>query len=195
MDYDYKIKLILIGEGGITHSPQEWPHPGVGKSSLIMKYTEDSFTPSYSATLGHEHHHTTITITINNTPITLNRSVDFQSKAIVVDGKRIMLNIWDTAGHDNTHHTTPHTTHHPTPTHADAIPHRQEAFHSITKGMALTQHPTQHSDTTIHHSPSPQHSTATHTASSWCTTSRRNAPLMVLYNGGCVVNEWWEWEW
>ncbi|KNC71201.1 hypothetical protein SARC_16262, partial [Sphaeroforma arctica JP610] len=38
--YDYLIKLLLIGDSG------------VGKSCLLMRFCEDSFTPSFITTIG-----------------------------------------------------------------------------------------------------------------------------------------------
>ncbi|GAB5371899.1 hypothetical protein AAMO2058_001619700 [Amorphochlora amoebiformis] len=57
--YDFLIKLLLIGDSG------------VGKSCLLLRFSDDSFTSSF--------------ITI---------------KTIEIDGKRIKLQIWDTAGQE-----------------------------------------------------------------------------------------------
>jgi len=38
--YDYLIKLLLIGDSG------------VGKSCLLLRFSDDSFTPSFIATIG-----------------------------------------------------------------------------------------------------------------------------------------------
>lgn len=65
-NYDYLIKLLLIGDSG------------VGKSCLLLRFSEDSFTPSFITTIG----------------------IDFKIRTIEIDGKRIKLQIWDTAGQE-----------------------------------------------------------------------------------------------
>ena len=57
-------KLLLIGDSG------------VGKSSLLLRFSDDSYSESYVCTVG----------------------VDFKIKTIEVDGKTVKLQIWDTAG-------------------------------------------------------------------------------------------------
>merc|ERR1712224_266608 len=64
--YDFLIKLLLIGDSG------------VGKSCLLLRFSEDSFTTSFITTIG----------------------IDFKIKTIELDGKRIKLQIWDTAGQE-----------------------------------------------------------------------------------------------
>jgi hypothetical protein len=39
-DYDFLIKLLLIGDSG------------VGKSCLLLRFSEESFTPSFITTIG-----------------------------------------------------------------------------------------------------------------------------------------------
>ncbi len=39
-DYDYAVKLIIIGESG------------VGKTNLLTRFTEDKFSESFLATVG-----------------------------------------------------------------------------------------------------------------------------------------------
>lgn len=65
-NYDHLIKLLLIGDSG------------VGKSCLLLRFSEDSFTPSFITTIG----------------------IDFKIRTIEIDGKRIKLQIWDTAGQE-----------------------------------------------------------------------------------------------
>eukprot|EP00744_Colponema_vietnamica_P002132 GILI01003426.1.p2 GENE.GILI01003426.1~~GILI01003426.1.p2 ORF type:complete len:206 (-),score=75.80 GILI01003426.1:586-1203(-) len=65
-NYDHLIKLLLIGDSG------------VGKSCLLLRFSEDTFTTSHITTIG----------------------IDFKIKTIDVDGKRIKLQIWDTAGQE-----------------------------------------------------------------------------------------------
>jgi septin family protein len=62
--YDYLIKLLLIGDSG------------VGKSCLLLRFSDDQFTPSFITTIG----------------------IDFKIRTVELDGKRIKLQIWDTAG-------------------------------------------------------------------------------------------------
>ena len=51
---------------------------GVGKTCFLMRFADDSFTTSHISTIG----------------------IDFKIKPIVIDGKNIKLQIWDTAGQD-----------------------------------------------------------------------------------------------
>ena len=50
----------------------------VGKSSLILRYTEDSFTGSFSSTLG----------------------IDFKTKTLKIGEFAVKLSIWDTSGQE-----------------------------------------------------------------------------------------------
>jgi len=59
-------KIIVLGESG------------VGKTSLLVRYVENSFTIATKSTIG----------------------ADFLSKEIEVDGKPVTLQIWDTAGQE-----------------------------------------------------------------------------------------------
>jgi len=65
--YDFLIKLLLIGDSG------------VGKSCLLLRFSDDSFTNSSDET---------------------SSGIDFKIKTIELDGKRIKLQIWDTAGQE-----------------------------------------------------------------------------------------------
>lgn len=65
-NYDFLIKLLLIGDSG------------VGKSCCLLRFSEDSFTPSFITTIG----------------------IDFKIRTIDLDGKRVKLQIWDTAGQE-----------------------------------------------------------------------------------------------
>lgn len=64
--YDHLFKLLLIGDAG------------VGKSSILLRFTDDTFD---------EHLHSTI-------------GVDFKVKMRTIAGKRIKMTIWDTAGQE-----------------------------------------------------------------------------------------------
>uniref|UniRef100_T1JHA0 small monomeric GTPase n=1 Tax=Strigamia maritima TaxID=126957 RepID=T1JHA0_STRMM len=67
------LKILIIGESG------------VGKSSLLLRFTDDTFDPELPATIG----------------------VDFKVKTITVDGNRAKLAIWDTAGQERFRTLTP----------------------------------------------------------------------------------------
>ena len=64
--FDYVIKVVVIGDSG------------VGKTNMILKYTQDTFKENYMATLG----------------------VDFKFKTVHCEDKFIKLQIWDTAGQE-----------------------------------------------------------------------------------------------
>jgi len=64
--YDYLIKLLLIGDSG------------VGKSCLLLRYSDDSFTSSFITTIG----------------------IDFKIKSILCGESKVKLQIWDTAGQE-----------------------------------------------------------------------------------------------
>ena len=65
-DYDYLFKVLLLGD------------TDVGKSSLILRYTEEAFNSKLVNSIG----------------------VDFKMKKKEIDGKIIKVQIWDTAGHE-----------------------------------------------------------------------------------------------
>jgi Ras-related protein Rab-1A len=66
LEYDYLFKLLLIGDSG------------VGKSSLLTRFTESVFSDSYMSTIG----------------------VDFKIQTLMIDDKIVKLQIWDTAGQE-----------------------------------------------------------------------------------------------
>ena len=51
---------------------------GVGKTCLLLRYANDSFSPTFITTIG----------------------IDFKIKNVEIEGKRIKLQIWDTAGQE-----------------------------------------------------------------------------------------------
>lgn len=65
-EYDYLFKLLLIGDSG------------VGKSCMLLRFADDTYTESYISTIG----------------------VDFKIRTIEIDGKTVKLQIWDTAGQE-----------------------------------------------------------------------------------------------
>eukprot|EP00389_Voromonas_pontica_P005983 GDKH01008982.1.p1 GENE.GDKH01008982.1~~GDKH01008982.1.p1 ORF type:complete len:236 (-),score=22.15 GDKH01008982.1:150-857(-) len=64
--YDHLIKLLLIGDSG------------VGKSCLLLRFSDNLFTQSHISTIG----------------------IDFKIKTVDIDGYRVKLQIWDTAGQE-----------------------------------------------------------------------------------------------
>ncbi|CAD7960975.1 unnamed protein product [Amoebophrya sp. A25] len=64
--HEHLFKLLIIGDSG------------VGKSCLMLRFTEDTFNEKQLATIG----------------------VDFKVKYVTENGKRIKLALWDTAGQE-----------------------------------------------------------------------------------------------
>ena len=64
--HDHLFKLLTIGDSG------------VGKTSLLLRFCDDSFSESYITTVG----------------------VDFRFKSVEIDGKLVKLQVWDTAGQE-----------------------------------------------------------------------------------------------
>ncbi|PWN36675.1 GTP-binding protein ypt1 [Meira miltonrushii] len=65
-EYDFLFKLLLIGDSG------------VGKSCLLLRFADDSYSESYISTIG----------------------VDFKIRTVELEGKTVKLQIWDTAGQE-----------------------------------------------------------------------------------------------
>uniref|UniRef100_T1J8K1 Ras-related protein Rab-13 n=1 Tax=Strigamia maritima TaxID=126957 RepID=T1J8K1_STRMM len=70
--YDFLFKLLLIGDSG------------VGKTCLLFRYADQTFSPSFISTIG----------------------IDFKIKSIEMRGMKIKLQIWDTAGQERFHTIT-----------------------------------------------------------------------------------------
>ena len=64
MNYDYIFKILLVGNSG------------VGKTSLIRRFTKGYFSETVGSTIG----------------------VDFCVKSLEIDGEKVKLQCWDTAG-------------------------------------------------------------------------------------------------
>lgn len=69
--HDILAKLLIIGNSG------------VGKTNILLKFTANTFVMSHITTIG---------------KIFKYEGIDFKSKTILVDGKKIKMQIWDTAG-------------------------------------------------------------------------------------------------
>merc|ERR1711878_249593 len=67
MSYSYLFKYIIIGD------------TGVGKSCLLLQFTDKRFRADHNLTIG----------------------VEFGARLITMDGKQIKLQIWDTAGQES----------------------------------------------------------------------------------------------
>ncbi len=65
--YNYLLKYIIIGDAA------------VGKSNLLLRFTQDDFKSEYQLTIG----------------------VEFGAKNITINNKNYRLQIWDTAGQEN----------------------------------------------------------------------------------------------
>lgn len=67
------LKIVIIGESD------------VGKSSLLLRFVDDTFDPEITATIG----------------------VDYKIKTLEIDGNRMKLALWDTAGQERFRTLTP----------------------------------------------------------------------------------------
>ncbi|BFY99749.1 hypothetical protein BsWGS_02789 [Bradybaena similaris] len=65
-NFDYMFKVLIIGNSG------------VGKTSFLFRYADNSFTDSFVSTVG----------------------IDFKVKSILRNNRKIKLQIWDTAGQE-----------------------------------------------------------------------------------------------
>ena len=91
-EYDHLFKLLIIGDSGeyiyLKYTPlSTWNNcicylndsfTGVGKSSLLVRFADNTFSGNYITTIG----------------------VDFKIRTVVINGERVKLQIWDTAGQE-----------------------------------------------------------------------------------------------
>jgi len=61
-----ELKILLIGDSS------------VGKTSILLKYTDDKFSDNHISTIG----------------------VEYINKSLTINGKKVMLRIWDTSGQE-----------------------------------------------------------------------------------------------
>jgi len=64
--HDLQMKILMIGDSG------------VGKSCLLLRFSDNQFTSSFITTIG----------------------IDFKVKTMEIDGKRVKMILWDTAGQE-----------------------------------------------------------------------------------------------
>lgn len=74
MKYDFLFKILVIGDSG------------VGKSCIMLRFTDDLFNERFISTIG----------------------IDFKVRTIEINGVTIKLQIWDTAGQERFHTLTAH---------------------------------------------------------------------------------------
>ena len=78
MAYAYLFKYIIIGDTGKLQRIS-LTNTGVGKSCLLLQFTDQRFRQQHDLTIG----------------------VEFGSRTIEINDKKIKLQIWDTAGQES----------------------------------------------------------------------------------------------
>ena len=63
-DYDYLFKYILVGDFS------------VGKSNILLRFSNNQFNPNYYSTIG----------------------VEFLTTTLIINNKILKIQVWDTAG-------------------------------------------------------------------------------------------------
>ena len=71
---------------------------GVGKSSLLVRFADNHFSGNYITTIGNTIFCQTLVVDIEPWIFT---GVDFKIRTIEINGERVKLQIWDTAGQVN----------------------------------------------------------------------------------------------
>lgn len=81
---------------------------GVGKTCLLLRYANDSFSPTFITTIGKSMMLKTmcacylfvsfVSLTVECFPPLLVSGIDFKIKNVDIEGTKIKLQIWDTAG-------------------------------------------------------------------------------------------------
>ena len=81
MSYAYLFKYIIIGDTGMYSLTGSRVHVslGVGKSCLLLQFTDKRFRTDHDLTIG----------------------VEFGARLVTIGGKQIKLQIWDTAGQES----------------------------------------------------------------------------------------------
>ena len=64
--YEHFFKILLVGDAC------------VGKTSLLIRFSEDTYSQMYNMTIG----------------------IDFRTKIVRINGERVKLQLWDTAGQE-----------------------------------------------------------------------------------------------
>lgn len=86
--FDYLFKIVLIGDMGVGKRSIYWPRGAtriandskciLGKTCVVQRFKNGTFIEKQGTTIG----------------------VDFTMRTLVIDGKRIKLQIWDTGGQE-----------------------------------------------------------------------------------------------
>jgi len=72
----------------------------VGKTCLLIRFTEDSFRPSFIGTIGYVFITVLLVVASNYSLATMTTRIDFRIKTIEYKNCILKLQIWDTAGQE-----------------------------------------------------------------------------------------------